>query len=352
MSADLLRESLAILRSYAKVFMDGVDKRFMNSGVTDDAVHVFALEYIPKSAAQVEPRAALNRLAIFFRTDYQALHSSWEHLQAAKEEVVLKRLEDHVLSGTTRADLKPVEVWAEVLTRMSENAMEIQKAAPASNVLEYFLLTNPTNAAVERDASTARLVHECTSNGAEADLLDSRMRIKIEGPPTSKIVSEVKGGVREHHPLIREAAKEFMLGARLLHGTSAGKVLGPMSAEQKGKLSALGKRKRVGSVESLALDVQLGTGSKSSKDGADGAADGPVACPGDIDDFVAGLDAADFGSAGPPPAKAQRGRGRGRQAGRGRGPKAAELARVVDVAGEDVMEEEPLFEESDAGESE
>ena len=65
MSADLLRESLAILRSYAKVVMNGVDKRFMNSGVTDDAVHVFALEYIPKSAAHVEPRAALNRLAIF-----------------------------------------------------------------------------------------------------------------------------------------------------------------------------------------------------------------------------------------------------------------------------------------------
>ena len=65
MSANLLRKSLAILRSYAKVVMDGVDKRFMNSGVTDDAVHVFALEYIPKSAAHVEPRAALNRLAIF-----------------------------------------------------------------------------------------------------------------------------------------------------------------------------------------------------------------------------------------------------------------------------------------------
>ena len=125
------------------------------------------------------------------------------------------------MSGTTRADLKPVEVWAEVLARMSENAMEIQKAAPASNVLEYFLLINPTNAAVERDASTARLVHECTSNRAEADLLDSRMRIKIEGPPTSKIVSEVKGGVREHHPLIREAAKEFMLEAVARHFSSA-----------------------------------------------------------------------------------------------------------------------------------
>ena len=150
MSADLLRESLAILRSYAKVVMNGVDKRFMNSGVTDDAVHVIALDYIPKSAAHVEPRAALNRLAILFRTEYQALHSSWEHFQAAKEEVVLKRLEDHVLSGTTRADLKPVEVWAEVLTWMFQNAVEIQKAAPASNVLEYFLLINPTNAAVER----------------------------------------------------------------------------------------------------------------------------------------------------------------------------------------------------------
>ena len=119
-----------------------------------------------------------------------------------------------------------------------------------------------------------------------------------------------------------------------------------MSAEQKAKLSALGKRKRVGSVETLAIDVQLGSGSRSSKDGADGVADGPVACPGDIDAFVAGLDAADFGSAGPPPAKAQRGRGRGRKAGRGRGPKAAELARVA----EEPLEEE-LLEESDAGES-
>ena len=72
-----------------------------------------------------------------FCTEYQVLHSSLEHLQAVKEDVALKRLEDNVLSGTTRADFKPVEMWAEVLTRMSENAVDIQKAAFASNVLEY-----------------------------------------------------------------------------------------------------------------------------------------------------------------------------------------------------------------------
>ena len=240
-------------------------------------------------------------------------------LQMAKEDVVAKHLGDDVLSGKTRADLKPTEVWAEVLTILSGSDGQMDKAAPAITVLEMVLLMNPTNAAVERDASTARLVHECTNNRAETDLLDSRMRIKIEGPLASKAVNDTKGGGREYHPLVREAAKEFLLANRLLHGTSAGKLVGPMPAEHRAKLSDASKRRRVASTECLARDVQLGVQSSPS---APQEEDGPAVAPVDLDmeSFVSGLDLAGYASAGPPQINPRQGRGRGRGRGGFQGP--------------------------------
>ena len=327
MSADLLKESLSILRAYAKVITDGIDKRFVNSGVTDDAVNVFSVDYEPKSASHIAPKSALERLAKHFRVPLADMHNSWEFLQIAKEDVVAKHLGDDVLSGKTRADLTPTAIWAEVLTVLSANDEEVRKAAPASTVLEIVLLINPTNAAVERDASIARLVHECTSNRAETDLLDTRMRIKIEGPNINKAVSDTKGG-REYHPLVREAAKEFLLDNRLLHGTSAGKVVGPMPQEHKVKLRESAKRKRVASTECLARDVQIGEQATASLD-EQAAVPGVAVVTEDIEAFISGLDSGEYASAGPPQAKSRAKRAQGR----GRGLVGPAL---------EVVEEEPL----------
>ena len=127
----------------------------------------------------------------------------------AKEDVVAKHLGDDVLSGKTWADLKPTEVWAEVLPILSGSDGQMDKAEPAITVLEMVLVMHPTNAAVERDASTARLVHECTNNKADTDVLNSRMRIKIEGPHASKAVNDTKGGGREYHPWGAKRLKNF-----------------------------------------------------------------------------------------------------------------------------------------------
>ena len=83
-------------------------------------------------------------------------------MQISKEEIVSKRLEDQVLNGMSRSDLKPTEIWADVLSALSADPANLEKAPPALTVLEYLLLVNPTNAAVERDASTARLAQYCT----------------------------------------------------------------------------------------------------------------------------------------------------------------------------------------------
>ena len=42
---DLLHECMAILRKYAKVLRDDLEKRFTNTGLIDDAKTVFSLEY-------------------------------------------------------------------------------------------------------------------------------------------------------------------------------------------------------------------------------------------------------------------------------------------------------------------
>ena len=78
MSPELPKESLSMLRAYAKVITSGIDKRFVNSGVTDDdAVNACSVEYVPQSAAHTVPKSALGRLAKHIRVPLDDFHRSW-----------------------------------------------------------------------------------------------------------------------------------------------------------------------------------------------------------------------------------------------------------------------------------
>ena len=75
----------------------------------------------------------------------------------------------------TRTDLKANDIWGAVLRTISANPESLRLAKLAKGALEEFLLIEPTNVPVERDAKIVRLVKEACSNHAEADLLDSRV---------------------------------------------------------------------------------------------------------------------------------------------------------------------------------
>ena len=222
------------------------------------------------------------------------------------------------------SDLKPTEVWPDILASLSSEART--STSPASGALEVFLLINPTNAAVERDAGTARLIRECTSNKADVDLLDTRIRLKTEGPAIGKAITSTKAGGREYHPFIREAAKDFLVDSRKLRGTSAGKKLGPMTDEHKAKLSAASIRKHTGTAQSLAIGVQL--------DSFEPPVVEPDADKGVEEDIEKLLeeDDVEFLSIQPPGKKARTaGTSKGR--GRGHGPSSAEALVLAELSG-------------------
>jgi len=84
-------------------------------------------------------------------------------------------LDDSLIGDMTRARLKPMDVWSAVLRTISTNPESLKQAELAKDALDEFLLIEPTNASVERDANIVRLVKEACNNRTEADLLDSRV---------------------------------------------------------------------------------------------------------------------------------------------------------------------------------
>ena len=229
-----------------------------------------------------------------------------------------------MLKDLQRSDLKPTEVWADALANLSNEARTL--TSPASGALEVFLLISQTNAAVEQDAGTARLIRECTSNKAEADLLDTRIRLKTEGPAISKATTSTKAGGREYHPFIREAAKDFLVDSRKLHGTSAGKKLGPITDEHKAKLSAASTRKRTGTALSFALGVRLESFEPPVVE--------PDAGKGEEEDIEKLLEEeeVEFLSTQPPDKKKARTAGASKGRGRGHGPSSAEVFALGELA--------------------
>eukprot|EP00973_Karenia_brevis_P092477 12412603-Karenia_brevis.AAC.1 len=173
MPVDLLPECMAILRKYAHVVTENLDKRFSNTSLVDDAVAAFSAEY--DHSKDPEPTPSLQRLAKHAKSDYATFHKAWEHLQHEKENYIQSQLQEAaVLKGLTRADMKATEVWPVVLCKVDSNPESLQQSQPAKASLEEFLLIEPTNASVERDANIVRLIRDTTNNKAEADLLDAR----------------------------------------------------------------------------------------------------------------------------------------------------------------------------------
>ena len=132
-----------------------------------------------------EPSDSLGRISKFTGHDLGSLTKSWRHLQQEKEIEVSRILNTNVLKGWTRADVDALRVWAAVRTKLGASKERLLETTPAVDFLETFLLLEPTNAAVERDASVARLINEATSNKAGVDTVDNRIRVKLEGPPSA-----------------------------------------------------------------------------------------------------------------------------------------------------------------------
>ena len=86
MDEELLQECMAILRKYGRILKDDLEKRFANTGLVDDAVKAFSLEY--DHSKDPEPTESLKNLAKHLGVEYPAFQKSWEHLQHEKEVVV------------------------------------------------------------------------------------------------------------------------------------------------------------------------------------------------------------------------------------------------------------------------
>ena len=341
--ADMLLEGIAILRKYANVLVDGLDRRFVNTNLVDDGVQAFSLEY--DHTRDAEPTDSLKRLAEHFGNVFIEFHKSWEHLQHEKETFIQDALQGAAISGLTRAGLRPTVVWPQILRKIDSNPESLKNGQMAKNALEDFLVIEPTNASVERDANIVRLVRDATGNTAEADLVDSRVRMKIEGPEIHKAIRSSKG-TTEWHPLLHEAAKDFMVDRRLLRGTSAGKRMEPQTAEHKSNISLGRKKRRVGVVQDVAMDVRVGSASAAWDEELDPteAIGEPVVESGVFEAMLEqDLDAKEFLSTEPP--ARGRGRGGGRGAGRGRGgvpmgPAAAELVQIEKLAAEAMQDQD------------
>lgn len=342
---DILQESIAILRKYARVLHDDLDKRFVNTGLVDDGIKAFSLEY--DHTRDAEPTDSLERLAKHFDVDFREFHRSWEFLQHEKETFVKDALHGCVISGASRAGLRPTVVWPKILCNLDCNPESLSKAEIAKNALEEFLLIEPTNASVERDANVVRLIREATGNAAEPDLLDSRVRMKIEGPEINKVIYSPNGKL-DWHPLLREAAKDFLVDARVMTGTTAGLQRGSYTQDHKANIAAGRKRRRVGIAEDLATDVRLGNEAPDWDEEPDPSEDpgqAQVLC--DIDAMLeVDFDAVPFLSTEPPVRGDLHGKGRGRGGGgRGRGgvplgPAAAEEDQIEKLAADALAEEE------------
>eukprot|EP00973_Karenia_brevis_P053955 7494666-Karenia_brevis.AAC.1 len=134
----------------------------------------------------------------------------------------------------TRSDVKPIGAWASIRSGISKE--EFLQLQPAVDFLDLFLLLEPTNSAVERDAATARVIKEVTRNKAGADTMDNRMRVKTEGPHWRKVIG---------HPLVEQTAKDFLMH-KPRRNTPGTRHVKPPSEQHKASLSTAAKRLKCG----------------------------------------------------------------------------------------------------------
>lgn len=339
-SPELCKEALAILRKVARVLKTDVQTKYAETDFASDVREAFAVAW--KHDADDEP-ACLQRLIKRLKYDEEDFLRSWRHLHHHKESVIKELLDRNILKGMTREAVEPMTVWPEVLRRIAAVPTQWDDAKLAADLLEVALLLEPSNASVEHDAGTLRDLKEVMNGQGDPLTKDSRMRIKIEGPPPSKAVKHRGADEADYHPLIREAAKDFLLSDRRLNGTNAGCTKRALSAEHKDKISSAAKKVKVDGATDLAIGVACALGQDAAE--AMGEEGGFISNEA-AESLLLDLDVEDdtFLSLQPPPKKARGVGGRtganGRGKGRGSGPAAAELALIEEVIAAEAAEQE------------
>ena len=100
---------------------------------------------------------------------------SWRKLQDQKEIQVQKALDQGRETVATRNDIQVAAFWADTLVEIDKNPMLEKDLALARTPLESLLLLETTNAQVERDAATKRILKDVMHNAGTADTTDARI---------------------------------------------------------------------------------------------------------------------------------------------------------------------------------
>ena len=147
---DIVRESLVILRRFAKMVKERQQIRFEKADLAMDLATAFSVNY---NIADEVPEELLTRIAKARNLDFQAFKASWKQLHIEKEVEIKSRLCEGMLDGAKRANVDESDCWATVLTRLESQPQELKRCLPAADVLETTLILSPTNAASPRLAA-------------------------------------------------------------------------------------------------------------------------------------------------------------------------------------------------------
>jgi len=145
-----VKESLVILRNYAKMVKARQQIRFEKADLAMDLATAFSINY---DIADEVPEKLLTRIAKARNLNLQDFKASWKQLHIEKEVEIKSRLCEGMLDGAKRANVDESDCWATVLTRLESQPQELKRCLPAADVLATTLILEPTNAASPRLAA-------------------------------------------------------------------------------------------------------------------------------------------------------------------------------------------------------
>ena len=185
-----------------------------------------------------------------------------------RKEIIVKTIFEQGKKKTNgeampRKDLRIRHVWPGVLQRMTEwSEEEKAEAAPALPALQCTLVSEATNAGVERSGGVKRMLQDVMGGHGSSDHLDRRMRVMSEGPSLPKISPNVKdqmAKLRDDGVLV-DAAREFLMTERRIQSVKARKPRGTPTEEPKLKIKAGLKKVDAGSTVDKPADVTFAEG--------------------------------------------------------------------------------------------
>ena len=346
-SPDLVRESLAILRKAVTVLQKDVKSKYAETDFASDVRQAFSVSW--RHDKDPEP-GCVQRLIKRLKYNEEAFSKAWRDLHQHKESVITDILDQNVLKGMQRDPVNPLLLWPAVLRKVSDVPAQWEAVKIAAELLEVALLLEPSNAGVERGAGTLRAVKDIMHGGGDPLTKDSRVRMKLEGPEASKVVKRRAADETDHHPLVREASKDFLLKVRRLNGTNAGCTKHALTDEHKENISNAAKKVKVDDATDIAIGVACASLGEPVENAATEAEveEAEFLSEDAADALMQELDTDEFLSTQAPQKKKLAGRGRGGGLrGRGHGPAAAEGDQVDELAEAALAEED----DEDAGEN-